>query len=110
MVNRCMSAAIPPFCSGQKQQMPMIGHQAIGANPDRRLVARFAQHELKRLEVRRLLEKLHARDAAIQDMKHHPTRGRPALFWQRGRLIKYLLSCEYRTRFDFRLLSRFPTR
>jgi hypothetical protein len=69
---------------GPKQQMPTIGHQAIGANSQRGLTARLAQHLLERLEVRRLLEKPHPRDAAVQDVEHHPTSGAPRCAWHRG--------------------------
>ena len=57
-----------------QQQMPMIGHHRVGANPHRRRLGRFTQHAFERLEIRRLFKQLHAPDATIQNMKHHPTR------------------------------------
>jgi len=66
---------------GPKQEMPMIRHHRVGTNPHGRLVSSFLEDPFERLKVSRLVEQLHAAHAAIQNMKHHPTRCDPRCSW-----------------------------
>ncbi len=57
--------------------MPVVRHQRLHTDPRRRLVGRFPQDDFKRVVIRRLLGQLHAHNAAIQDVKDHPSRRDP---------------------------------
>ena len=73
MVMRRIKRGSPPSCSGQSS-----GCQWFGINDKAQIrigdwSARFPQDAVERLEMRRLLEQRHARNAAIQDVKVHPS-------------------------------------
>jgi hypothetical protein len=51
-----------------EEEVPMIGHQAIGGDANLGLSVSLSENFLKRGVVRRLLEQLEPADASIQDM------------------------------------------
>jgi hypothetical protein len=61
----------------RQQQVPVIRHHCICADPHSRFIKSLAQDLLERLVVRELLEQLQSRDATIQDVKYKPTRSNP---------------------------------
>ncbi len=79
------------------EQVPVVRHHGVRTNPHRRLFESVAQNLLERLIIRSLLEQLHSRHAAIQDVKHHSARSDPRCSWHRRTLTENPLDCQYRT-------------
>jgi hypothetical protein len=70
------------------------------------LVARFPQDAFERLLIRRFLEQLHAWNAAIQDVKDHPSRSDPRSSWHVRTIANNSLFYGYRTRPAFPLSAQ----
>jgi hypothetical protein len=62
----------------------------------------FPQNSLEGLIIRGLLEQLHPRHAAIQDVKNHSARSNPRRAWHQKTLTEGYPACQYRTRPAFR--------
>jgi hypothetical protein len=74
-----------PIARRPNQKMPLVRHQRIGTNAQRRFAECFPQDLLKRLVIRRLFEQQHARHASIQDVEDHAAWGYSRCSWHQNK-------------------------
>ena len=75
-----------PVVFRPKKKMPVIGKDAIRTNPHRRFFSVSHNDPLERLIIPGLLEHLHPRNAAVENMKHHSSRSYSCCARHRQRL------------------------
>src|SRR5438094_646083 len=73
-----------PVVLWPQDQMPMVRHQAIRANPHRLDGQRFLQNILERNVIAVRMEQPHPADPAVQDVKNHSTRSDSVCSWHEG--------------------------
>jgi hypothetical protein len=82
---------------GPQKWVLVVRHQRVSANSHWRCVMTFPENSFEGLTVHGLLEQLHPRHVAIQDVKNHSATGNPRRAWHQRSLATGYPSSQYRT-------------